>query len=215
MAFRSQFWIAALILLAALEAWPQEVQQPSVEIYVYNQAGVSASVLSGAEKDATRIFHVSGVRTTWVECSTAEVAATDCKGLPQPGDVVLQIVHETRKLKDDVFGAAFLGQDGTGQHTNVFYDRVNELNRDWRVSLPDILGHVMAHEIGHLLLGLNSHSVAGIMRGYWESEELKAVERGRLLFSVEQSRLMRERLDAVSARREAKNILAGNIRPQN
>jgi len=211
MAHRSQFWIAALILLAALDAWAQAGQQPSVEIYVYNQAGVPTRVLSQAEQNATRIFRASGIRTTWVECSTAEVAATDCNGLPQPGDVVLQIMHEARKLKGDVFGAAFLGQDGSGQYTNVFYDRVNQLNRDWKVSLVDVLGHVMAHEVGHLLLGLNSHSVSGIMRGFWDSGELKAIDRGRLLFSSGQSKLMRERLAAITARRDSQNTLVAGF----
>jgi len=58
----------------------------------------------------------------------------------------------------------------------------------------------MAHEIGHVLLGLNSHSSMGIMRGYWQAEEVSALERGRLLFSSQQSRAMRERLQAISAR---------------
>jgi len=210
-AFRSQFCIAALILLAAFGSWAQAGLQPSVEIYVYNQAGVSGEVLSQAEQDATRIFRVSGVRTTWLECSTAEVAGTDCRGLPQPGDIVLQIVHETRKLKADVFGAAFLGQDGTGEYTNVFYDRVNELNRGWTVPLAEVLGHVMAHEVGHLLLGLNSHSTLGIMRGYWDSDELKAIERGRLLFSSAQSKVMRGKLAAITAHRHAQNTLAASF----
>src|SRR5438067_624574 len=66
---------------------------------------------------------------------------------------------------------------------------------------PDlVLAHVMAHEIGHVLLGLNSHSSMGIMRGYWQAEEVSALERGRLLFSSQQSRAMRERLQAISAR---------------
>ena len=211
MAYRSHFWIAALIQLAAVSAWAEAGQQPSVEIYVYNQAGVSAGVLSQAEKESTRIFRIAGLQTKWVECSTAEVVGTECNGLLQAGDVVLQIVHETRKLKGDVFGAAFLGQDGTGQYTNVFYDRVNELNRDRKVPPAEVLAHVMAHEIGHLLLGLNSHSMSGIMRGYWDSEELKAIERGRLLFSAEQSKLMRGRLAAITARRDAQNTLAAGF----
>jgi len=110
------------------------------------------------------------------------------------------MVHETTQLKDDVFGAAFVGRDGSGQYTDVYYDHVSELHRDWRVPIANVLGHVMAHEIGHLLLGLNSHSNLGIMRGSWSREELEAAERGRLLFSSEQSRLMRERLMTLSRR---------------
>ncbi len=35
-----------------------------------------------------------------------------------------------------------------------------------------LLGHVMAHEIGHLLLHHASHSAAGIMRAQWDEEDM-------------------------------------------
>jgi hypothetical protein len=35
------------------------------------------------------------------------------------------------------------------------------------VPLPTILGRVTAHEIGHLLLGTNSHALAGLMQAAW------------------------------------------------
>ena len=116
------------------------------------------------------------------------------------GDAIVQIVPGTQRLKDDVFGAAFLGRDGIGQYTDVYYDRLEELRHDWGVPPDLVLAHVMAHEIGHVLLGLNSHSSMEIMRGYWQAEEVSALERGRLLFSSQQSRAMRERLQAISAR---------------
>jgi len=33
--------------------------------------------------------------------------------------------------------------------------------------MATLLGRVTAHEIGHLLLGTNSHTLAGIMRAKW------------------------------------------------
>jgi len=47
------------------------------------------------------------------------------------GDAIVQIVPGTQRLKDDVFGAAFLGRDGIGQYTDVYYDRLEELRHDW------------------------------------------------------------------------------------
>ena len=205
MAHRSKVWIV-LIYLAALSAWGEVGTQRSLNIYVYNQAKVADGVLSQAEGNATRIFRFSGVQAIWVNCSTSKIEATNCTGLPHSGDVIVQIVHETRILKDDVFGAAFIGTDGTGQYADVYVDRVNQLHRDWNVSLANVLAHIMAHEIGHLLLGLNSHSSSGIMRGVWEADELKAAERGRLLFSREQSKSIQDRLNAISARRDLRTV---------
>ena len=193
MANRSGLWIF-LIQLTALCAWADFPTEPSLKIYVYNKARVPGTVLIRAEQNAARIFRLSGLEASWISCSTSESPGINCSGLPQPRDVIVQIVHETKNLKYDIFGAAFLGKDGTGQYTDVYYNRLDELHRDWNVPLESVLAHVMAHEIGHILLGLNAHSGLGIMRGSWDSEEIKALERGRLLFSSQQSRAMRDRL---------------------
>ena len=57
-----------------------------------------------------------------------------------------------------------------------------------------MLGAVSAHELGHLLLGSNSHSRIGIMEAIWEKDSVWKVERGMLLFTREQGELMRKRL---------------------
>ena len=69
-----------------------------------------------------------------------------------------------------------------------------ELHANWNVSLADTLGHVMAHELGHLLLGSNSHSGMGIMRAHWQSEELRRLSRGGLWFTNEQADRMTGKL---------------------
>jgi hypothetical protein len=59
-----------------------------------------------------------------------------------------------------------------------------------------LLGAVSAHELGHLLLGSNSHSRIGIMEPRWRLEGLRNVGMGRLLFTSEQARSMRNRISA-------------------
>ena len=56
--------------------------------------------------------------------------------------------------------------------------------------MPIILGCVIAHEIGHLLLGSNSHSVSGIMQGRWERRQVRQAVTGTLLFTPEQAKLI-------------------------
>jgi hypothetical protein len=56
--------------------------------------------------------------------------------------------------------------------------------------VPIILGSVMAHEIGHLLLGLNSHSGSGVMQPRWERKQVRQAMMGTLLFTPEQSQLI-------------------------
>ena len=52
------------------------------------------------------------------------------------------------------------------------------------------------HELGHLLLGTNSHAPTGIMRARWQPADLANASQGRLLFSSLESREMRNKLAA-------------------
>lgn len=49
----------------------------------------------------------------------------------------------------------------------------------------------MAHEIGHLLLGPNAHSTAGIMQMRWDPTQIRLAVMRRLFFTDEQSKIMR------------------------
>jgi hypothetical protein len=59
---------------------------------------------------------------------------------------------------------------------------------------------VIAHEIGHLLLGTNSHSGKGLMSASWDLGDMRAIARGRLNFGSDESAKMR----AEVARRNAR-----------
>ncbi len=73
----------------------------------------------------------------------------------------------------------------------IFHQRVVDLERTGYVREQEILAAAMAHEIGHLLLGSNSHSATGIMRAKWTRDELELARLGRLLFTADQSILIR------------------------
>lgn len=55
-----------------------------------------------------------------------------------------------------------------------------------------ILGSVMVHEIGHLLLGPNSHSDFGTMQGLWGRKQIRLIMWGKLGFTAQQSKLLSE-----------------------
>lgn len=189
------FWIVIFMQLTALDMLAHSNALLPFQIYVYNQAQVPQAVLARAERRVTLILRDSGVQPEWLDCMALAGRPSSCSGAAIPGSVAVQIVHETTKMRDEIFGAAFLGEDGIGRQSDVFYDRLNELHRDWNIELPELLGNVMAHEIGHLLLGFHAHSLTGIMRPVWSSSELWQAQRGALLFSPQQSKLIRQRLE--------------------
>ena len=168
-----------------------------VTVDVFNDAGVAVPVLKSAELETERILESAHIKIRWRNCTPAEDAAEAdpaCGVLLAPADLNLRIVPGIAKENDDVFGVAFLGADGTGAYSDVFYGSVDKFNRQAHSNVGRVLGHVMAHEIGHLLLGSHAHSPWGIMCAKWRAQEVQRLEMGTLLFNAEQEKLIYSRM---------------------
>lgn len=165
-----------------------------ITVLVNNSAGVKPSVLRKAEREAGRLFDAAGIEIQWLNCGETD----ECRRILGPNEFVLHIVARGRTRSDFVFGEAFLGEDGRGQYSDVFFERLRQAQGD--VNLALLLGAVSAHELGHLLLGSNSHSRIGIMEPRWGQQNLRNVGMGRLVFTPEQARSMRNRISAGVAR---------------
>ncbi len=138
--------------------------------------------------------NLAGLRPAGVEAPAPTRPELDCATFEWPIRLAVRIVSRPVRAASEVFGVAFLSAEGTGCYSDIFYERATELHADWHVRLPDILGSVMAHELGHLLLGSNSHSPTGIMQPRWQGEELHRLQRGGLWFTNEQANHMRAKL---------------------
>ncbi len=53
-----------------------------------------------------------------------------------------------------------------------------------------LLGHVIAHEIGHLLLASNKHSRRGLMQPHWNARVTELAITHRLHFQPGESRII-------------------------
>jgi len=167
--------------------------EPTATVLVYNHAGVSRSILAAAEREAGRIVDAAGVQIIWVECpmgSTSAGAEGPCSRKLEPTDVMLRVLPALahHSLKADVFGFAI-----SSNLASVYYDYAVRLAVEEEYVEFDariILGCVIAHELGHLFLGSNSHSGAGIMRSPWEHKQLQEALMGTLFFTAEQAKLM-------------------------
>ena len=73
---------------------------------------------------------------------------------------------------------------------SVFYHRIASLAVELECSRGVILGYALAHEVGHLLLGVNSHSPTGIMRVNWAEKELRLASTGWFGFFPQQAAKM-------------------------
>lgn len=172
-------------------------QNPQVTVFVYHDAQVPSDTLTRAEQGAAKIFSRAGFDVVWLNCTHAESSGSAvCDETDRPGHLVLRITSHVAPSTDDAaFGVAFLAADGTGRYGDVFWEKAQDLHVKWNVNLAGILGSVMAHEMGHLLLGSNAHAISGIMRAHWESGELRRIAMGTLVFLPEQAKRMHIRMD--------------------
>ncbi len=198
----------------ALSGWAEEAPRgnPHLTVFVSNDAGASDHVIAEAERDATRIFQRAGVDVDWVHCLRAGARDENpgCGGQTVMMDLAVRIVPHARTLPPEIFGVSFLA-DGRGAYADVFLDPIQRLREvDQHVSLAAILGDVMAHELGHLLLGSNAHSREGIMQPHWEGQQLRGIAMGQMRFTAEQAERMRSRI--VSLQKKSTPVLAAGTR---
>ncbi len=83
------------------------------------------------------------------------------------------------------FAASFLPD----RAITIYLDRIRD-NRDQSVDLA-LFGHVLAHEIGHVLQGEYRHSPEGILKQAWTPDDFADMAAGRLTFTAEDVRLIR------------------------
>jgi hypothetical protein len=195
--------LSAVTILGVLGFAPAGfAQNPQVTVSVFSDVPVSRDLLARAEQRAQEIFVNVDVDIAWIDCT---LTAADngpnpaCRRSYGPDDLVLTITsHLSNATSDAAFGVAFLGSDGRGRYADVFWSRALQLDANSdassRLGLDRILGSIMAHEMGHLLLGLNAHSVRGLMRAHWGIDELGRIDMGTLRFLPEQGKRMRARI---------------------
>jgi len=165
----------------AAAAAPSEAN-PVITIHVHNYAGVAPETLAEAEEVATGIFREAGIETRWVDTIlTAENHQKNSADHPSTSLADIQLSILPREMSDrlgmptNVMGVVpgtdariayvFDGNVETLIQTMLTAYKIGRIDR--RVSWSQILGHAIAHELGHLLLNLQGHSANGIMRGEW------------------------------------------------
>jgi hypothetical protein len=167
-----------------------EDPSPAIRVRVDNYTQAPRAVLSRAEQEADRILGTAGLRAIWLDCPAAHSAGVPQDPCQEPfkaTDIALRVVSESAqdKFRDTVFGFAVPPVLAT-----VYYEYPVRLAKrdDAEFELPVILGCVIAHEIGHLLLGSNSHSGSGIMQSRWERKQVRQAMTGALLFTPTQAK---------------------------
>jgi hypothetical protein len=204
-----QFGLAVVLGLFVVGRGPVNGQSidtvaiPRITVVVCDKARVSPDELSIGLNEASRIMRSAGVDVRWIHSvdmtklpATFNLSSLEGCELPQiDHDFMIVIAAETpRGRNPDVMGHA--NSTGNYPRAYVLYRRVrafvdNHGNRNSAITDEgNILGHVIAHELGHLLMPEKPHSIGGIMSANWGETEWHDAIQGGLLFSPSQAKLI-------------------------
>jgi hypothetical protein len=135
--------LASLVGLPLMLGARTVEERPKVLVSVFNKAGVDDATVLLAEKMVSQIYEEAGLSIIWKNClAQPELERERYIETVDNRHFVLSIEHQARTLETDIYGVAFLGEDGSGSYCNVFYDRIAELNHRGRASEATILESV-------------------------------------------------------------------------
>jgi hypothetical protein len=153
---------------------PKE-SKPTLRVRVVNHTQATPTTVSQAEREAARILGEAGLKTVWLDCPLVQAKVVPQDPCLQPledNEIMIRVLsdHTRNGFQGNAFGFAV-----APLLASVYYERAERLARidDAKSEVPIILGCVMVHEIGHLLLGYNSHSDSGIMQSRWERKQVR------------------------------------------
>ena len=132
---------------------------PTIVLHIVDYAALSPKVLNVAKDRVAMVYKPIGVRIVWVNGERGAEQRQD-------GPLHLSILLLSRAMAEKTISANGIEDGVLGQahprsgRASIFHDRIARAAKYF----PICLGDVIAHEVGHLLLGTNSHSRGGIMR---------------------------------------------------
>ncbi len=159
-------------------------------LVIYDHAHVGQETLTAAENTVSEIFEHANVQLNWRNGFAYAAERHQALNPPpeDPATLVIKLQPESEAVRYGV--RSVCGGIGFPSGAIVFV----------RSSDPTRLGYVIAHELGHMLLGANAHALVGIMRATLLPEDWEKAEQGILGFTHSQNQQIRMWIDQRSRR---------------
>lgn len=177
----------------------------SLSVRLFNTSSAAVHEVDEMKKTASQIFSRAGVEVEWISCAPGPRDSAVC---PNPSDAAHKTIIFVRLMDAPIQPAhgnqihrALLGRaNHDTASVAVFYKTACAMEQSAPriVTREQILGYGLAHEIGHLLLATDAHSLVGIMKENYDRDDLFAMGKGNLFFAAAESRVIRKRIVSLS-----------------
>lgn len=178
----------AVLMLTGAAAKGAERQRLTLVVYVSDQADTDRRVLTEAQAQADRIFGDIGVRLAWRDVREGGYSP-GCDGFSV--FVTFLSPAMVHRLSSQGVSEAALGSAATAAgRASIHPARIADFASRTRGQAGLVMGRVIAHEIGHLLLPAG-HSHYGIMTAGMHTDPSASAR-----FTVPQTRAIRALLES-------------------
>ena len=173
--------------------------RPAITLRVVNEGGLPTRYLSMAEKETVRIFRQAGIDLVWLECASGRAewgSGNLCQRELGPSEFWVRIVKRAPAATSaEMLGFAELDEGLGRASAGVYYPAAVALAEKWPARVGEILGAAIAHETGHLILGVHAHSMRGVMVAHWGRAQFELISISELNFTGVEARELREQID--------------------
>jgi hypothetical protein len=152
-----------------------------LSVVLYDYAHVGPETLVGAENTVSKILDRAGVQVVWRDgiAYSTERRAMPAPPPEDPATLVVKLQPESEAARYGV--RRVCGGIGFPSGAIIFVQRFDAM---W-------LGYIMAHELGHMILGPNAHALVGIMRATLLPEDWAKAAQGTLGFTRSENQQIR------------------------
>jgi len=174
-----KWWAVASVIVTFVRiADAAESGHPrTIDLQMTCDARVPAHVLEQSQDEVTRIFAGAGLAVRWTDTAPRFTV-----------HIVPQVLGYSR-AGSPVMGVAV--RNTKGSTAQVFFKQVQDFARVHRADPGTVLGYVIAHEVGHLLLPGQAHSPTGLMQAQWDKALVHNAAGGSLTFTEMQAARIR------------------------
>jgi hypothetical protein len=168
----------------------------ALTVRIYNTSGIPVPELLAARRAIEATFQDTGLDLILRHCGRPlfpDEAADSCSESLKPLEMVVRIIKapsDDPTTQPEACGVAYvIKETDRGWLATAFSDRVADAATRVRVDAGTLLGLVVAHELGHLLLGSGYHGWTGVMRADWPTELIDRNGDPRRFSAIEAARM--------------------------
>ena len=159
-----------------------------VVVRVYDVTGMADVDRRDALDIARDALAAANVHVIFKNCGSSGSKDDSCDTPREQGERIVRILNAPANLPPSMgtqLGNALVDSGtNTGVLATIYADRITRASAG-QIDRPVLFGRVIAHELGHLLLGVTAHSNSGLMREFWTDQQVRRNESSDWAFSAE------------------------------